>query len=392
MKNLCILGSTGSIGLNALKVVEAHPDKYRVIALGAGRNVEVLLRQIERHRPLAVATLDEGTAERLKALPIGNPEPKVYWGEEGFKRLATMGEMDTLISAMSGGAGLAPTYAGIEAGKRVALANKETMVMAGPLVMDLARRKGVSVLPIDSEHSAILQALVGHPREDLRRVIITASGGPFRQVPLEQMARVTPEEALRHPTWNMGKKISVDSATLMNKGLEAIEAKWFFDLEINQISILIHPQSIVHSMVEYKDGSIVAQLGIPHMITPISYALSYPHHVETSLPFLRLEEIGTLSFLEPDTRRFRCLELAFRAAEMGGSMTAVLNAANEVAVNLFLNRRLGFLQIPELVERTMESHSPFSIERLEDVLEADAWARRTAKALSAKAGAKIMGK
>ncbi|MBN1105504.1 MAG: 1-deoxy-D-xylulose-5-phosphate reductoisomerase [Deltaproteobacteria bacterium] len=387
MKNILVLGSTGSIGLNALKVIKAHPDRYRVVGLAAGRNVDLLLRQIEQFRPVGVATLEREAADLLSDRLKGKG-PIVYHGPEGFKRLAAMEEVDTLVSAMSGAAGLIPTYAGIEAGKQIALANKETMVMAGPLVVARAIEKGASILPIDSEHSAILQSLLGHPREDLKRIIITASGGPFREMPLERMATVTPEEALRHPTWNMGRKITVDSATLMNKGLEVIEAKWLFDLRIDQISILVHPQSVVHSMVEYNDGSLLAQMGIPDMTTPISYALAFPRHMETSLPPLKLEEIGSLSFMKPDRGRFPCLGLAFRAAETGGSMPAVLNAANEVAVELFLNRRLGFLQIPELVERTMNVHVSSAIETIDQVLEWDRWARKTAVELSEKIGMK----
>jgi 1-deoxy-D-xylulose-5-phosphate reductoisomerase len=249
--------------------------------------------------------------------------------------------------------------------------------MAGSLVMERARRKGVSILPVDSEHSAIFQSLLGHPREDLRRVIITASGGPFREMSLEEMALVTPESALKHPNWHMGRKITVDSATLMNKGLEAIEARWLFDLRIDQISILIHPQSVVHSMVEYNDGSIIAQIGIPDMWTPIAYALSFPRHLKTPLPSLKLEEMDPLSFSKPDRARFRCLDLAFRAAEVGGSMPAVLNAANEVAVNLFLERRIGFLEIPVLVEKVMEAHRPHPIDSPETVMEVDGWAKRS---------------
>jgi 1-deoxy-D-xylulose-5-phosphate reductoisomerase len=252
------------------------------------------------------------------------------------------------------------------------------MVMAGPLVIKEAKRKGVALLPVDSEHSAILQCLQGHPRDDVRRVILTASGGPFRDFSYEEMEKVTPAQALKHPNWNMGPKITVDSATLMNKGLELIEARWLFDLDIRQIHILIHPQSVVHSMVEYRDGSIIAQLGIPDMITPISYALSYPRHVDTTLPALDLEQVGTLRFMKPDTGKFRCLELALRAAEIGESMPAVLNGANEVAVELFLQGRIGFLQIPSLIEETMRAHTPFVIHSIEKVMEADAWARQRA--------------
>jgi 1-deoxy-D-xylulose-5-phosphate reductoisomerase len=245
-------------------------------------------------------------------------------------------------------------------------------------VIEEVKRRGVTLLPVDSEHSAILQCLQGHPREDVRRVILTASGGPFRDFSLEQMEQVTPEQALKHPNWSMGPKITVDSASLMNKGLELIEAKWLFGLDIEQIHILIHPQSVIHSMVEYKDGSIIAQLGIPDMITPISYALSYPRHVGTSLPALDLEQVGTLGFMKPDTKKFRCLELALRAAEIGESMPAVLNGANEVAVELFLQGKIGFLDIPTLIEKTMKAHTPVVIDRIEKVMEADAWARQKA--------------
>jgi len=290
-----------------------------------------------------------------------------------------MDQVDTVISAMAGAAGLLPTYEAIKAGKHVALANKETMVMAGPLIIAEAEKKGVTVLPIDSEHSAILQSLMGHPREDLRRMILTASGGPFKDFSLEEMSKVTSAQALRHPNWNMGPKISIDSATLMNKGLEAIEAKWFFDLEIGQISILIHPQSVVHSMVEYKDGSIIAQLGIPDMIIPISYALSYPHHLKNSLPPLELETIGMINFERPDLNKFKCLKLALKAAEMSGSIPTVLNGVNEIAVESFLEGRIGFLDIPELIEKTIEAHKPYSIDSIEAVMEADRWARETAR-------------
>jgi 1-deoxy-D-xylulose-5-phosphate reductoisomerase len=252
------------------------------------------------------------------------------------------------------------------------------MVMAGSLVIEEVKRRGVALLPVDSEHSAIFQCLQGHARDDVRRVILTASGGPFKDFSNEEMEKVTPEQALKHPNWNMGPKITVDSATLMNKGLELIEARWLFGLDIHQIHILIHPQSVIHSMVEYKDGSIIAQMGIPDMITPISYALSYPRHVDTTLPALDLEQVGTLRFMKPDTGKFRCLELAFRAAEIGGSMPAVLNGANEVAVELFLRGRIGFLQIPSLIEKTMEAHTPFVIDSIERVMEADAWARQRA--------------
>ncbi len=378
MKRIAILGSTGSIGCSSLKVIEAHPEAYQVTALAAGKNMALLAEQVRKFSPLEVAVLGDHEAESLRERLNAGQRTRIVSGREGLVHLATLGEVDTVISAITGAAGLVPTYAAITAGKNIALANKETMVMAGALVIEEAKRKGVTLLPVDSEHSAILQCLQGHPRDDVRRVILTASGGPFKDCSREEMEKVTPEQALRHPNWNMGPKITVDSATLMNKGLELIEARWLFGLDIHQIRILIHPESVVHSMVEYKDGSIIAQMGIPDMITPISYALSYPRHLNTSLPALDLEQVGTLRFMKPDTRRFRCLELALRAAEMGESMPAVLNGANEVAVELFLQGRIGFLQIPSVIEKTMRAHTPVVIDSVEKVMEADAWARQRA--------------
>jgi 1-deoxy-D-xylulose-5-phosphate reductoisomerase len=379
MKKIAILGSTGSIGVNSLKVIDANPDEIEVVALAAGKNVELLSQQIKRYRPKWAAALEKEIVERLAGQGPLDPQTEYHWGPEGFVHLATLEEVDTVVSAMAGAAGLIPTFAAIRAGKNIALANKETMVMAGPLVMEHAGKQGVSILPIDSEHSAILQSLQGHPRDDVKRIIITASGGPFREFTLEKMRAVTPAQALNHPNWAMGRKITIDSATMMNKGLEIIEARWLFDLRMDQISVMIHPQSIVHSMVEYRDGSIIAQLGIPDMITPISYALFYPSHRKTPLPPLRLEEVQTLSFHEPDPKRFRCLALAIEASEVGKSMPAVLNGANEVAVEAFLCGRIGFLQIPQLIERTMEAHDPFTIDHIEGVLEADRWARNEAQ-------------
>ena len=378
MKRIAILGSTGSIGCSSLRVIEAHPEAYQVTALAAGKNVDLLAEQIRKFSPLVVAVLGDEEAESLKKRLDGGHKTKIVSGRDGFNHLATLEEVDTVISAITGAAGLVPTIAAIQAGKNIALANKETMVMAGPLVIEEVRRRGVTLLPVDSEHSAIFQCLQGHRRDDVRRVILTASGGPFRDFSYEEMGRVSPEQALKHPNWNMGPKITVDSATLMNKGLELIEARWLFGLDIHQIHILIHPQSVIHSMVEYKDGSILAQMGIPDMITPISYALSYPRHVDTMLPALDLERVGTLRFMKPDTGKFRCLELALRAAEIGESMPAVLNGANEVAVELFLRGRIGFLEIPSLIEKTMKAHTSFVIDSIEKVMEADAWARQRA--------------
>ncbi len=381
MKKIAILGSTGSIGVNALRVIQANPEEYQVAALAAGKNIRLLLEQIKRFRPLAVAVMEETAANELKAQLTNSGRPEIFFGTEGFIRLATMTEADTIISAMAGAAGLLPTYSGIKAGRNIALANKETMVMAGSLVMAEARKHGVSILPIDSEHSAILQSLQGHPREDLKRVILTASGGPFRDLSLEEMSKVTPAQALNHPNWNMGPKVSIDSSTMMNKGLEVIEAKWLFDLKMDQISILIHSQSIVHSMVEYKDGSIISQMGVPDMIIPISFALSFPHHLKTHVPPLELERIGILSFEKPDMKRFRCLDLALKAAEIGGSMPAVLNGANEIAVESFLKGDIGFLDIPDLIEKTMASHENHPIDSIETVMEVDRWARDMARSI-----------
>jgi 1-deoxy-D-xylulose-5-phosphate reductoisomerase len=386
MKRITILGSTGSIGASALKVIEDNPGEYRVVALAAGNNLDLLLEQIRIFQPVAAAVSREDLAGTLKERLRGS-KTEVLFGVKGFSELAALDEADTVISAMSGASGLIPTWEAIRAGKGMALANKETMVMAGPVIMDLARKKNVSILPIDSEHSAIFQCLQGHRREDLKRVILTASGGPFRTLLLEEMKNVTPAMALKHPNWNMGRKISIDSATLMNKGLEAIEARWLFDLAMDQIDILVHPESIIHSMVEYMDGSVIAQLGIPDMITPISYALSYPRHIKTNLPPLRLEEVKKLTFDKPDMDRFRCLSLALQAIEAGGSVPAVMNGANEVAVESFLGGRIGFLQIPALIQRTMEAHNPFQPDGIEAIMEADAWARRTAEREALRLGA-----
>ena len=379
MKNITILGSTGSIGVSALKIVSSNPEKYKVIGLSAGTNKDLLLHQIEAFRPAAVSVLEESLASEVKSgLPAGNA-PEVFFGVEGFVRLATLKSVDTVISAMTGAAGLIPTYEAIKAGKDIALANKETMVMAGPLIMAEAKKRNVSILPIDSEHSAVLQSLKGHMKEDLKRVILTASGGPFRDLSLDEMREVTAAQALRHPNWSMGPKITIDSATMMNKGLEVIEAKWLFDLEMDQIDILIHPQSILHSMVEYKDGSIIGQMGIPDMTIPISYALSYPRHIRNGLSPLDLEKIGTLSFEKPDIKRFKCLDLALKAATKGGSMPAVLNGANEIAVDAFLKGTIGFLDIPDLIEKTMDAHTHSPVETIEAVMAADRWARETAR-------------
>lgn len=376
MKNIIILGSTGSIGVSALKVIKQHPEKYRVAALSAARNIGLLLRQIKEFKPVAVSVLDESLAERLKTKLGKGPAPDIFFGKNGYKQIATMEGTDTVISAMTGAAGLIPTFEAIQSGKNIALANKETMVMAGGLVMDEAKKRGVSILPVDSEHSAILQSLQGHPREDLKRIILTASGGPFRNLSLDEMRKMTAAQALNHPNWDMGPKITIDSATLMNKGLEVIEAKWLFDLPIEKIGVLVHPQSIIHSMAEYIDGSIIAQLGVPDMTIPISYALSYPHHLRNHLSPLDLLTAGDLQFQKPDMSRFRCLALALEAAKTGGTMPAVLNGSNEIAVDAFLKGQIGFLDIPALIEKTMRTHNVSPVDSIAAVVEADGWARR----------------
>lgn len=378
MKNISILGSTGSIGTTSLRVIEAYPDRYRVVGLAGGHNIELLKTQIEKFAPRYVAVIEEEDAKRLKGeLKVEFPV-EMFHGEEGFSFVASADEVDTVISAISGSAGLLPTYSAIEAGKDIALANKETLVMAGPLIISKAKEKGVSILPVDSEHSAIFQCIQGHERIDLKRVILTASGGPFLRMDISHMKNVTPGRALAHPNWKMGKKITIDSATMMNKGLEIIEARWLFDLREEQISVLIHPQSIVHSMVEYNDGAIIAQMGVPDMITSIAYALSYPRHLETGADSLKLEDIGNLTFEKPDMEKFRCLSLSREALRQGGSMPAVLNAADEVAVHMFLKERIGFLDIPELIDRVMSQHVCHPINNIQDVIDADRWARKMA--------------
>lgn len=375
MKNITILGSTGSIGVNVLKVIQANPNKYRCVGLAAGKNIDLLAEQTRHFRPGVICIQDSLLVSQLKNRLGGEFQPDILHGTQGVIQIATLSDVDTVISAMSGAAGLLPTYEAIRAGKNIALANKETIVMAGAIIMAEAKKKGVSVLPVDSEHSAIFQSLQGHPREDIRRVILTASGGPFRNLSVNKLRRVTPDQALKHPNWEMGKKVTIDSATLMNKGLEAIEARWLFNLDMDQISILIHPQSVVHSMVEYNDGSVIAQMGIPDMIIPISYALSYPHHDKNNLPPLELDQVGELTFEKPDLKKFRCLELALNAAKTGGSMPAVMNGANEMAVEAFLEGKIGFLDIPDVIEKTMDAHQKHGIDNVADVLASDRWAR-----------------
>jgi 1-deoxy-D-xylulose-5-phosphate reductoisomerase len=380
MKRLSILGSTGSIGVSTLEVVRQFPDRFQVVGLAAGRNVRLLADQIRCFRPRCVAVLDEKAAKELESL-LGpdDPRPEIVWGEEGYRRVATLEVARMVVSAIVGAAGLLPTLAAIEAGKDIALANKETLVIAGQVVMERVERRGVHLLPVDSEHSAIFQALQGNSRKALKRILLTASGGPFFGSTAQRLESVTPEAALRHPNWAMGPKITIDSATLMNKGLEVIEAHWLFQVPVEAIHVHIHPESIVHSMVEYVDGSVIAQMGVPDMKIPIAYALSYPDRLPVSAPALDLFDLGTLTFHRPDLEAFPCLRLAYEAAGTGGTLPAVLNAANEVAVQAFLEGALGFMDIPRLIEEVMGIHQVEPADSVERILSADGWAREKAR-------------
>ncbi len=372
---LCILGSTGSIGTNTLKVVAAFPERFTVAALAAGSNIELLAEQVQRFRPALAAVQNAPLADALRQrLPAGW-SVDILWGESGYAAAASDGSVGTVVAAIMGAAGLAPTLAAVRAGKRIALANKETLVMAGPLVLEAAARSGAVILPVDSEHSAIFQCLQGQRREDLSRILLTASGGPFRLRSAAELAKVTPEEALSHPTWRMGRKISIDSATLMNKGLEVIEARWLFDVAPRDIEVLIHPQSIVHSLVGFRDGTLLAQMGVPDMRGAIAYALSCPERLALALPLPSLAEVGPLSFEPPDTARFPCLALGYAALEGGGTLPAALNAANEMAVAAFLDRRIGFMDIATLIDATLQAHRPEAHPCLDEIWAADRWAR-----------------
>jgi 1-deoxy-D-xylulose-5-phosphate reductoisomerase len=379
MKKIVILGSTGSIGTSTLDIVAKFPREFQVIGLTAGTNDEKLDEQIRTFKPRAVALSDPAAAARLRAR-CKSDDVEILEGVEGTTAVAGLPEGDLVISAIVGGAGLVPTLAAIRAGKKIALANKEPMVMAGALMQEEAHKHGVQIFPVDSEHSAIFQSLEGHRREDVRRLILTASGGPLWDMPKEQMRTVTPKQALRHPNWKMGAKITIDSATLMNKGLEVVEARWLFDVPASQIEVLVHRESIIHSLVEYRDGSVIAQLGLPDMRTPISYAMMHPERVPLDPPPLDLAAIGALTFHRPDHDRFPCLGLGYEALRIGGTMPATLNAANEVAVAAYLQERIGFLDIAAVIAGTMEAHVPRPVESLEDALEADRWAREQADA------------
>lgn len=379
MKNVVLLGSTGSIGTSTVKVVEDLPERFRLIGLGAGNNVDLLQEQVRKHKPLVISVSDPKKAAELQKVSGSAP---VYSGNDGLIKLATTPEADIVLIAIVGTAGLQPALAAIRAGKDIAVASKEILVMAGEIVMNEARKHGVKVLAVDSEHSAIFQCLDGKSPAMVRKLWLTASGGPFRDRtlwPKEKFEEITVERALKHPSWVMGRKITIDSATLFNKGLEMIEARWLFDVEMARVEVVVHPQSVIHSMVEFVDGSIIAQLSTPDMCLPIQYALTYPERAVSDRVQTNLAKYGTLTFEEPDVDRFPSLQLARRAGEVGGTLPAVLNAANEIAVEAFVNRKLSFPGITELVRRTMEAHEVVSHPDLEQILHADAWARTEAE-------------
>ncbi|MBX3298896.1 MAG: 1-deoxy-D-xylulose-5-phosphate reductoisomerase [Acidobacteria bacterium] len=386
MKAISLIGATGSIGCSTLQVVE-HLGNIRVVAMAAGRNVELFSEQIERFGPELVACIDEAAGSALEAEldRRGVQRPEIRSGQAGLLAVAEHPGSDTVVSATVGAVGFVPTLRAIEAGKCIALANKETLVMAGELMTAAARRSGAEILPVDSEHNAIHQCLRGERHEEVSRLILTASGGPFRTKTKDEIAAATRAEALAHPNWSMGDKITIDSATLMNKGLEVIEAKWLFGFDADQISVIVHPQSVVHSMVELIDGSVIAQLGVTDMKHPIQYALTYPERRPGCLAPLDLASISSLTFEEPDLDRFPCLGLAFAALRAGGTMPAVLNAANEIAVQAFLNDKIRLNEIAALVGTVMAAHKPASIDSLPDVLAADSWARGRAIMLVSRA-------
>jgi len=382
MKKIALLGSTGSIGTSTLDVVRRNPQQLQVAAMACGRNVERVLEQIREFSPSLVSVTAEADAVRLREA-LGAEAPEILWGREGSVRVATHPEAQTVVSAIVGAAGLEPTYAAIQAKKDIALANKETMVVAGEFMNAAARHRGVKIFPVDSEHSAIFQCLNGEDPKRIRRLILTASGGPFLNKPKEEFASITVEQALKHPNWSMGAKITIDSATLMNKGLELIEARWLFDVPPEALAVCVHPQSIIHSMVEFQDSSVMAQLGLPDMRVPIAYALSYPDRLPNDLPSLDLTQLAGLTFFQPDEEKFPCLKLAKRAMAEGGTMPAVLNAANEVAVQQFLDRKISFLQIPRVVEETLQGHARVTPKSLEEIVAIDQWARQRASELAA---------
>lgn len=375
MKQLSVLGSTGSIGTSALDIVRMHPDRFKVSGLAAGKNIDLLARQIDEFKPELISVFDENCALKLSAMVAGKYKSRIVFGDAGYSQVAALKSSDTVLLAMVGAAGLKPALSAIEAKKNIALANKETLVMAGEIVMALAQKNKVSILPVDSEHSAIFQCLLSNRKKDLKTIFLTASGGPFREKPLDAFKDITLEEALNHPTWNMGNKITIDSATLMNKGLEIIEAVHLFDVPPEKITVLVHPQSIVHSMVGYVDGSILAHLGQPDMKAAISFAISDPERLDLQMDFPDFAALGSLTFENPDTKKFPSISYAFEACRQKGTLPAVMNAANEAAVSAFLEKRIGFSDIFRLVSAAMERHTRIDNPDLSSIIEADLWAR-----------------
>lgn len=379
MKAITLLGSTGSIGTQTLDIVSEHPDKFRIVGLAAGRNVELFAAQIRQFRPqiVAISAADKLT-ELREAIKDLNPQPVLLAGEEGVIEVARYGDVETVVTAIVGCAGLLPTIAAIEAGKDIALANKETLIAGAPVVLPLVEKHGVKLLPADSEHSAIFQCLQGVPKGGLRKILLTASGGAFRDWPVEKLPEVKVADALKHPNWLMGRKITVDSATLMNKGLEVIEAHYLFGVDYDDIEIVIHPQSIIHSLIELQDTSVLAQIGWPDMRLPLLYALSWPDRIYTNWERLNLVKSGDLTFHEPDHQKYPCMQLAYAAGRAGGSMPAVLNAANEQAVSLFLEGKISYLDIPRCIELVCDHHQHGNTNNpsLNDILVADQWARQ----------------
>lgn len=384
MKNISILGSTGSIGQSTLSVITSLEDQFAVAALAAGRDIDKLARQVARFHPSLVSVANETDVpiltEKLRDLGI-DKMPEIMYGDKGLVTAASISEVDIVVSATVGAVGFLPTYEALSLGKRVCLANKETLVMAGELMTRAARNAGAELLPVDSEHNALHQCMRGERMSEVKRLILTASGGPFREATLEEMQQATVERALAHPTWQMGAKITIDSATLMNKGLEVIEAGWLFGFTADRISVAVHPQSIVHSMVEMIDGSIIAQLGVTDMRLMIQYALTYPDRLPTELPTLGFEKLSRLEFFEPDLERFPCLRLAYEAMREGGTMPAAMSAANEIAVSNFLNRQIGFADIARVIAETMEAHQIQACSSIEAVIESDRSARSYAEAI-----------
>jgi len=377
VKTIALLGSTGSIGVSTLALVREFPERFRVHGMVAGQNLMLLAKQIKEFSPNCVSIRNEQDVPRLRRL-LGNHKVEILWGESGASAVASSAEVDVVLAAIVGGAGLMPCLQGVLAGKEIALANKEALVMAGELFVDAAKQRGVRLLPVDSEHSAVFQCLQGNHRAEVDRIILTASGGPFLRTPLSRLDKVSVAQALKHPNWKMGQKITIDSATMMNKGLEVIEARWEFDMQPDRIDVVIHPESVVHSMVRYQDGSIIAQLGIADMRIPIAYALAFPHRLEGSWPPLDLKRHGQLNFMPLEKRRFPALSLAYAALREGGTMPTVLNAANEVAVAAFLDRRIGFREIHRIITRTMHKHSNRRATEVGEILEVDRWAREKA--------------